>query len=268
MKPRLALLAILLLPLIMAAGPTASAVAAPGGPGPGAPHPGGPTDPCQGPRANHLLCPDLRIGPPSEMYVSTYDGRTLLHATSDVRSRGRGPMELHGSRDGPKRMRVTQRIYKKGGGHITLRTDASLRFADVGSYFGGSYWKVHQLARFELRRVLSDGDLGPPLRVSPKHNYCLRDLERTRPGSRSPLAPHYPACDQDPGIERDTLGTSIGWSDIYPSDYDKQYIDVTGLRGCFVFQMTVDPKNLLFESSDRDNSSHRRVRLPFTGAGC
>jgi hypothetical protein len=32
--------------------------------------------------------------------------------------------------------------------------------------------------------------------------------------------------------------------------------------------MTVDPKQLLFESNERDNSSHRRVRLPFTGAGC
>jgi hypothetical protein len=183
------------------------------------------------------------------MYVSAYDGRTLLHATSDVESRGRGPMELHGVRDGPKRMRVLQRIYKKGGGHITLRTGASLHFTDVGEYFGGSYRKVHQLVRFELRRVLPGGGLGPPLRVSPKHNYCLRDLARTRPGRRSPLAAHYPACNQDPHIKRDVLGTSVGWSDIYPADYDKQYIDVTGLRGCFVFRMTVDPKNLLFESS-------------------
>ncbi|MFT3863484.1 MAG: lysyl oxidase family protein [Solirubrobacterales bacterium] len=225
-------------------------------------------NPCTGQGAKHLLCPNLRIGTPSEMYVSTYDGRTLLHATSDVQSRGKGPMELHGHRDGPKKMRVTQRIYKVGGGHITLRTDAGLRFTDVGEYFGGSYWKVHQLARFTLRRVLSDGKLGPVLRTSPKLNYCLRDLDRTRPGKRSPITARYPACNQDPHIKRDVLGTSVGWSDIYPADYDKQYIDVSGLRGCFVFQMTVDPKHLLFESDEHDNSSHRRVRLPFTGAGC
>ena len=225
-------------------------------------------NPCIGPEAAHLLCPDLRIGTPSEMYVSGYEGRTLLHATSDVESRGRGPMEVRGLRDGPKSMRVTQRIYKKGGGHITLRTDAGLHFTDVGEYFGGSYWKVHQLARFELRKVRSDGTPGPVLRTSPKLNYCLRDLDRTRPGKRSPRARHYPGCNQDPGIRRDVLGTSVGWSDIYPADYDKQYIDVSGLRGCFVFQMTVDPKHLLFESDEHDNSSHRRVRLPFTGAGC
>jgi hypothetical protein len=225
-------------------------------------------DPCQGPEAKHLLCPDLRIGPPSEMYVSGHDGKTLLHATSDVRSRGRGPIEVRGIRDGPKKMRVTQRIYKVGGGHIELRTAASLHFTDVGEYFGGSYWKVHQLARFELRRVLPGGDLGPVLRTSPKLNYCLRDLERTRPGKHSPLDPHYPGCNQDPHIKRDVLGTSVGWSDIYPADYDKQWIDISGLRGCFDFQMTVDPKHLLFESNEHDNSSHRRVRLPFDGSSC
>jgi Lysyl oxidase len=267
MKPRLALFATAFVLLGLAAGQSASGAAL-GGPGPGSPHPGGPGDPCHGPRSKRLLCPNLRIGTPSEMYVSTYEGKTLLHATSDVESRGLGPMELHGRRDGPKRMKVTQWITKRGGGHITLRTGASLHFTDVGEYFGGSYWKVHQLARFELRRVLPDGGLGRPLRVSPKHNYCLRDLDRTRPGRHSPAAAHYSACNQDPHIKRDVLGTSVGWSDIYPADYDKQYIDVTGLRGCFAFQMTVDPKNLLFESSDRDNSSHRRVRLPFTGAGC
>ena len=227
-----------------------------------------PQNPCEGPRAQRLLCPDLRIGPPSEMYVSSYGGRVLLHATSDVRSRGRGPIEVHGQRNGPKSMKVTQRIYKVGGGHITVRTGASLHFTDVGSYFGGSYWKVHQLARFELRPVVGDGSLGEVVRTSPKLNYCLRDLERTRPGKRSPSHAVYPGCNQDPRIKRDTLGTSVGWSDIYPADYDKQYINVSGLRGCFAFTMTVDPKHHLFESNEHDNSSHRRIALPYTGASC
>ena len=129
------------------------------------------------------------------MYVSTYEGKTLLHSTSDVQSRGRGPMEVRGVRNGPRSMRVTQRIYKAGGGHITLRTDAALHFTDVGEYFGGSYWKVHQLARFELRRGSPDGASGPVLRTSPKLNYCLRDLDRTRPGKRSPRhTPTTPAA--------------------------------------------------------------------------
>jgi hypothetical protein len=227
-------------------------------------------NPCEGPEARHLRCPNLRIGPPSELYVQrSGDGHVLLRATSDVRSRGRGPMELRGRRDGWHSMRVNQRIYKRGGGHITLPTHASLHFTDVGGYFGGSYWKVHQLARFELRRVLAGGGLGPVLRTSPKLNYCLRDLERTRPGRRSPSSRHYPGCNQDPFIHHDVLGTSVGWSDIYPASYSKQWIDVAGLRGCFAYVMTVDPKHLLFESNENDNTSHVRVRLPFPGhTGC
>lgn len=226
-------------------------------------------DPCAGPEAADLLCPNLRIGPPADFYVEDAGGRRLLRATSDVQSRGRGPMELRGLRNGWRTMRTTQRIYRAGGGHIEVRSGATLRFTAVGAYFGGAYWKVHQLARFELRRTGPDGALGGIARVSPKLNYCLRDLERTRAGRRSPRHRHYPACNQDPYRDRVTLGTSVGWSDIYPAPYAQQWIDVTGLSGCFAFTMIVDPQQLLYESDEADNTSQRLVRLPFRGnTGC
>jgi hypothetical protein len=227
-------------------------------------------NPCKGPEAKHLLCPNLRIAKPSELYVQyAGNGHVLLRATSDVRSRGRGPMELRGRRNGWHSMRTNQRIYKAGGGHITVRSRARLHFTDVGTYFGGSYWKVHQLAHFDLLRVGKDGSLGPVVRSSPKLNYCLRDLAHTRPGRRSPSHWHYPGCNQNPFQDRVTLGTSVGWSDIYPADYDKQWIDVTGLRGCFEYVMKVDPKDLLFESNEHDNNQGHLVRLPWRGdVGC
>jgi hypothetical protein len=231
----------------------------------------GPVDnPCEGPEAQHLLCPNLRIAKPSELYVErTGNGHVLLRATSDVESRGRGPIELRGRRDGWHSMRVNQRIYKAGGGHITLPTRVSLHFTNVGAYWGGAYWKVHQLAHFDLLRVRGDGSLGEVVRTSPKLNYCLRDLERTRPGRRSPSSRHYPGCRQDPYIDHDVLGTSVGWSDIYPAAYSKQWIDVAGLRGCFAYRMTVDPKEVLFESDEDDNTSQVLVRLPYPGhTGC
>jgi hypothetical protein len=166
-------------------------------------------------------------------------------------------------------MRVRQRIYRVGGGHITVPTQATLRFTSVGAYFGGSYWKVHQLARFELWSVDGRHRLLRRVRVGPKLNYCLRDLERTRPGKRSPASWRYPGCNQDPYIHHDTLGTSVGWSDIYPADYDKQWIGVGGLHGCFAFVMTVDPESLLYESNENDNTSRRLVHLPFhSDSGC
>jgi Lysyl oxidase len=226
-------------------------------------------NPCESSEARLLLCPNLRIAPPSEFYAQKVDGHVLLRATSDVRSRGKGPMELHGRRDGPRSMKTTQWIYKKGGGHITLRTDAKLHFTYVGTYFGGSYWKVHQLANFELRRVSSGGVVGDVVRTSPKLNYCLRDLTHTRPGRRSPAHWIYPGCNQNPFQDRVRLGTSVGWSDIYPAAYHQQWIDVRGLRGCFVYRMIVDPKENLFESNEDDNISQRLVRLPYRGEpGC
>ena len=227
-------------------------------------------NPCLGPERHQLRCPNLRIGPPSEIYAQYGgNGRVLLRATSDVRSRGLGPMELHGRRNGWRTMKVNQRIYRKDGGHIDVRTDATLRFTNVGAYWGGSYWKVHELARFELRQVEADGSLGRVVRVGPKLNYCLRDLELTRPGARSPSSRHYPGCNQNPYRNRVTLGTSVGWSDIYPAPYDKQYIQVGGLRGCYAFEMIVDPEHLLYESNEKDNRSRRLVELPFTGrTGC
>ena len=226
-------------------------------------------NPCTGTEARFLLCPNLRIAPPSEIYAQKVGGHVLLRATSDVESRGSGPMELRGRRDGPRSMKTNQRIYKKGGGHITVPSEAKLHFTYVGTYFGGSYWKVHQLANFELRRVGPDGKVGPVVRTSPKLNYCLRDLTHTRPGRHSPSHWVYPGCNQNPFQDRVTLGTSVGWSDIYPAAYHQQWIDVAGLRGCFAYRMIVDPKEHLFESNENDNASQRLVRLPYRGhTGC
>ncbi len=223
-------------------------------------------NPCQSKEAKQLLCPNLRIGPATELYVENRGaGEVLLRATSDVRSRGRGPMELIGKRNGWRTMRTNQRIYRVGGGHITVKSEATLRFTEVGYQFGGSYWKVHQLARFDLRPVAPDGSIGEPVRTSPKLNYCLRDLDRTQPSLVSPPARHYPACNQNPYRNRVTLGTSVGWSDVYPAPYHQQFINVSGLSGCFVYEMTVDPRELLFESNEDDNTSRRLVRLPYTG---
>jgi hypothetical protein len=226
-------------------------------------------NPCDTAQARFLLCPNLRIAPPSEIYAEKVAGHVLLRATSDVESRGKGPMELHGRRDGPRSMKTSQWIYKKGGGHIVLPTEAKLHFTYVGTYFGGSYWKVHQLANFELRRIGPDGEVGDVVRTSPKLNYCLRDLSHTRPGRRSPSHWVYPGCNQNPFQDRVRLGTSVGWSDIYPAAYHQQWIDVRGLRGCFAYRMIVDPKEHLFESNEEDNTSQRLVHLPYPGhPGC
>ena len=100
------------------------------------------------------------------------------------------------------------------------------------------------------------------VRTGPKVDYCLRDLRRTAPGALSPASAAYPACNQDRGIRRDVLGTSVGWSDVYPYEYPEQWIDVTGLRGRFAFVQVADPDGLLIESNHHNNLSETYVQLP------
>ena len=233
--------------------------------------PAGAENPCSGPERAHLLCPNLRIGPPTDLYVQ--HGRRPGAAAGDqrraqprprpdgaARQAQRPALDAGQPADLPRRRRP----------HRPCRTGATLHFTDVGAYFGGSYWKVHQLARFELlagrRRRPASAASSASARSST--TACATSSGPGPAGAR-PRTRHYPGCNQNPFQDRVTLGTSVGWSDIYPADYDKQWIDVAGLRGCFAFVMTVDPQHLLFESNEHDNTSHRLVRLPFRGdAGC
>jgi hypothetical protein len=58
-----------------------------------------PENPCLGPDAAELLCPNLRMRPPYNLFVSkTRSGRRLLHGTNSIDSRGEGPAELRGAR--------------------------------------------------------------------------------------------------------------------------------------------------------------------------
>ena len=172
-------------------------------------------------------------------------------------------MELRGQKYKRNWMRANQAIYRVGGGVEVFRTEMRFHFYDVGYRWGGSYWKVHNPLSMEIWTLDERRRPARRVRKGPKVFYCFRDLVRTKAMRRSPHNRVYGACSQDPGRERLTLGTSVGWSDIYPADYDRQWVSVAGLRGCYAFVMRVDPQNLLFESNEKNNRSVRVVRLPY-----
>jgi Lysyl oxidase len=219
-------------------------------------------NPCIGPQARLLLCPDLVMNRPWSMYAERYHGRTLLRAGNAIDSIGKGPAELFGTRIGPRFMRARQRIYKRGGGRIGVATDGRLQFklAHLRRY----WWKFYNAARFELWRVDGGGKRTKLVRAGPKVAYCLRDLVHTRPAlPRSPRSAQYPACSSNSRVQHVTLGTSVGWADVYPPTYPEQWIDVTGLRGCFAYAHIADPNNRLYESNEDNNEAQLIVRLPF-----
>ena len=221
-----------------------------------------PLNPCTGPDAGELLCPNLRMQPPADLRVSTTrSGRRLLHATNSIDSRGEGPAELRGARKpGKHYMDANQRIRLKSGGRRTVQTPAFLGFKHIPGQ--GGYWKFKDAALFEMWTLDENDNPVERVRTGPKLYYCLRDLVRTRAMSGSPPNRVYPGCNKDKNITRVTLGTSIGWSDVYPSSYHEQYIDITGLRGRYGFIHIADPRNGIWENDEDDNTAMTIVSLP------
>ena len=206
-----------------------------------------------------LRCPDLRMRAPYDLYTTrTAGGRTLLRAANAILSVGRGPVALLASRPaGARTMRVRQRIYTTGGRFMTLQTPAGrVVFKHIPGQ--GGYWKFADAAKFELWTQGANRRL---VRTGPKLIYCLRDLQRLRPSERSPRTPVFPGCSQDRSLRSVRLGTSVGWADVYPASYHENYVDVTGLRGCFALWQTAGPSNQIAETDELKNAARTVVRL-------
>jgi hypothetical protein len=221
-------------------------------------------NPCIGRRAAELRCPDLVMRRPYGLYTDrlTKAGHTVLRAGNVIDSIGAGPAELRGRRVSSRYMDARQRIHRRGGGILSIDTGAQLefKFAHQQRY----WWKFHDAAHFELWRLDSRGRRTVLVRTGPKVAYCLRDLSRTRPKLRhSPRRAVYPACSTETRARTATVGTSPGWADIYPPAYPEQWIDVTGLHGCFAYVHIADPENGIYESDEDNNEAQTIVHLPF-----
>jgi hypothetical protein len=242
---------------------SASLTANAGGAGSGGTSPERDPNPCLiAAQAKKLLCPTVTISKPSALYLERRSsGHRVLRATSSLNSVGAGPVELHGTRTGPYSMSAVQRIYKRSGGWITVKTGARLGFKSIPGQY--RYWKLRNAARFELWSVDSEDRPVKRVRTGPKIYYCLRDLKRTHGGlPRSPRTFHYPGCSQSASIKHVTLGTSVGWSDIYPATYHEQWIDVTGLHGRFRFVMIAAPTGAIYTTQSKPARSSRVVKIP------
>jgi hypothetical protein len=123
--------------------------------------------------------------------------------------------------------------------------------------------EVPQAARFELWRVDATGERTELVKYGPKLNYCLRDLRRVRSWARVPRRVVFPACNQSSAARTATLGTSVGWADVYPWSYPQNWIDVTGRRGCFTIVHRADPAGGIWELNEANNASSITVRLPY-----
>jgi hypothetical protein len=216
------------------------------------------TNPCKLYRT--ALCPDLIMAPPDGLFVGhSPRGRLRLYATNHIINVGAGPLEIKGERSGAREMKARQVIHRSGLRPIVTPDAGELyfKFVDSGR---GSYWKYSHAARFELWTLGADGSRGEMVRVGPKLDYCFRDLDRVRGYARR--SRFFPGCSQVRGLSSDRLGVSRGWADVYPSTYPENWIDITGLRGCFSFVHRADPLGRIAEEREDNNIGFRHIRLP------
>lgn len=224
--------------------------------------------------AGSPVCEDARLACPNLVMRRPYDLRLLkgryLASTNAIVNVGDGPAEIRARRATGYRMTFRQVIRPRQAGgtpRVLEGTGGSVVFHDTKTR--GVYWKLQDAARFELWTIDEDGTLGRKARTGPKLIYCLRDLSRLtslttgRPYPRSPLTRQFPACSQDPRERERTLGTSVGWADVYPWSYPQNWISVRGLSGCFAYVHRADPEGHLAEIREDDNAAATVVRLPF-----
>jgi hypothetical protein len=147
-----------------------------------------------------------------------------------------------------------------GGGSLAVPSRGRVAFKRVPGQ--GAFWKFKDAARFELWRLDDDGERTELVRTGPKAFYCLRDLRRSVGGRYSPWGEIYPACSRRRTERRLRLGTSVGWSDVYPASYHEQWVDVTGLEGTFELVHVADPLDGLEEIDETNNAAGTRVELP------
>jgi hypothetical protein len=223
-------------------------------------------NPCHAPLAKKIRCPDLRMRPPFDIRRDRVGGRPVLRAANSIDSVGKGPAMLRGHRSGPRTMNAKQWIRKRRGGVRGVNTGAHLAFKFIPGQ--GRYWKWRNAAKFSLFRLDRDGDRRGRVAVGAKMVYCLRDLEHTHPGlPRSPSSAQFPACSQDAGKQAVTLGTSVGWSDVYPFSYPEQYIRLNHIpkSGCYSFVHKADPNHHMFELNEKNNAASTIVYLTKRG---
>ncbi len=209
-----------------------------------------------------LRCPDLVVLQPKELeVVRSRSGRDRLRSRNRLGNAGAVPLFLLGDRDGGNRrtMAVRQRIYGVSGAHREFPLlDTHFDFWFIPNQ--GRFWKLRDALRFELWTVGEGADR--LVKVGRKTRFCMRDLLRAAGGPQGPRKPRFPACNQNADARQVRMGISVGWIESYPAGYYEQYVDVTGLRGCYSLRHVADPSSRVFEADESNNTSFRHVRLP------
>jgi hypothetical protein len=216
------------------------------------------------PRVVELL-PDFEQRPPADLSVKTVFRRGKRHfllgfdsATDNV---GLGPVIISARRPNRRTpfMRGLQIVRLAAGGRRTLPGVGVLRYVHSPTH---SHWHVMGFQRYELRRA---GDNAVILRDR-KSGFCLSDHWAHAPGhlANEPHAPVFKGnCERGrPDALAVHQGTSVGYTDRYPSHFHGQNLDLTRIRaGTYVLVHRANRSLLFRELRYENNAASVRIRL-------
>jgi hypothetical protein len=217
------------------------------------------------PRVVQLL-PDFEQRPPADLSITTVVRGNRRHfllgfdsATDNI---GLGPVAITARRSSRRTpfMRASQVVRLAAGGRRqTFPRIGILRYAYSPTH---SHWHVMGFQRYELRRA-SDYRL---LLRDRKSGFCLADHYAHAPGRflNEPRAPVFKGyCEQGrPEAIAVHQGTSVGYTDRYPSHFHGQNLDLTGVAaGTYVLVHRANRRFLFRELRYENNAASVRISI-------
>jgi hypothetical protein len=223
------------------------------------------TEPAVRPEPEEVeLLPDLEQRAPADLSVRTVlrGGRNhfLLGFDSATDNVGLGPVVLTARRKSTRVpfMRVTQFV-RTGRNGRRYPGIGLLKYVRSPTH---DHWHVLGFQRYELRRR---SDYGLVLRDR-KSGFCLADHYGDAPGllANRPRGPVYMGyCEQgNPAALSVSEGTSVGYTDRYPSYFHGQNLDLTGVpAGSYLLVHRANRRLLLRELRYENNAASVRIGI-------
>ena len=203
------------------------------------------------------LLPNLRSLDAFDLQVQRVPGGRLLRFSASLANLGPGPLLLRPEPSGdgcPARQHPASQVLHRDDnddGAYQPGRDVPGQVRDAGCMLAHpthDHWHFDAMAGYSLRSPTTDQRLATRAKVS----FCLRDNRRIDGVETSVRREHFGEC-----TRTGPQGISPGWQDAYLWDLPGQTLPLpAGLgRQVHCLDLTADPRDLLAETDESDNSS-------------
>lgn len=210
------------------------------------------------------LLPNLVVLRAADLSIQHTSAGRRLRFESALGNTGRGPVEVrpNNARPCPRgKHHATQIMYRDVDGNRRYRRSLDTQVARRSAgcmvfHRSHDHWHFEAASRYTLYKASDDEVVKVARR---KMSFCLRDSRRLPEAYGTWSYPQtYGACSK-----YSPQGISIGWVDVYQSFLAGQAIGLpdNATDGLYCLRIKVDPRDMLHESNDDDNTSVRAFRL-------